>query len=101
MPEFCQYLNCHNLASMSFGGYCNEDHMRRGPEMNFLREIVHSHNEIKTIKEARDHKLTSSFHCFVESKIPQKRSGKDVPTSFSHCEECKALLRGSTAYQAK
>jgi hypothetical protein len=88
MPEFCQYLNCHNLASMSFGGFCNEDHMRRGPEMNFLREIVFSHKDIKTIKEARDHKLTSF-------------SGKDVPTSFSHCEECKALLRESTAYQAK
>lgn len=56
--------------------------------MNFLREIVFSHKDIKTIKEARDHKLTSF-------------SGKDVPTSFSHCEECKALLRESTAYQAK
>lgn len=47
--------------------------------MNFLREIVFSHKDIGTIKEAREHKLTS----------------------FSRCEECKALLRESTAYRAK
>lgn len=30
MPSFCEYRNCHNLASSTFLGYCNEQHMNRG-----------------------------------------------------------------------
>jgi hypothetical protein len=29
MPSFCEYRNCHNLASSTFMGYCNEYHMNR------------------------------------------------------------------------
>jgi len=89
MPEFCQYLNCHNLGSILYDGYCNQDHMQRGPEMKFLMEIVRTHKDISTIKEARAHKAFTSF------------SGKDVTTSFSHCEVCKELLHESGAYRAK
>jgi hypothetical protein len=65
MPELCNYLNCHNLASSNYQGYCNEEHMKRGPETEFLLMIIYSHKEISTLKEARIHKLTSSFHCEV------------------------------------
>ncbi len=72
MPEFCQYLNCQNLGSILYNGYCNENHMKRGPETEILMKVVQSHHGISTLKEARNHKLTSS----------------------SRCEVCKALLRG-------
>lgn len=75
MPTFCQYLNCQNLGSSTYGGY------RRGPESEFLLKIVETHKEISTLRDARIHlsALTSSFHC----------------------EECKELLRESGVYQAR
>jgi len=73
MPELCQYLNCHNLGSILYDGYCNQEHMKRGPEKEFLMKIIYSHKGIGTLKEARQHFVTL--------------------TSFSHCEECKALRR--------
>lgn len=79
MSEFCKYANCHNLGSNNYQGYCNEDHMKRAPERELLMKIIYSHKEIGTIKEARTHKFTSSFHC----------------------EVCKELLRVSNVYQAK
>ena len=97
MPEFCQYLNCHNLASTTYGGYCNENHMKRGPEIDFLFRIVQTHKGISTLKEARAHKedvTTSSFHCFPKSEILEKHAKEDVFTSSFHCEVCKELLRG-------
>jgi hypothetical protein len=30
MPSFCEYRNCHNLASSTYLGYCNQEHMDRG-----------------------------------------------------------------------
>jgi len=30
MPSFCEYRNCHNLASSTFMGFCTENHMTRG-----------------------------------------------------------------------
>lgn len=102
MPEFCQYLNCHNLGSILYDGYCNQDHMQRGPEIKFLMEIVRTHKDISTIKEARAHKaLTSSSRCFVKSEISQKHIEEDCFTSSSRCEECKELLHGSGVYRAK
>ena len=65
MPEFCKYLNCHNLASILYDGYCNQDHMQRGPEAEILMKIIYTHKGIGTIKEARIHKVTSSFRCEV------------------------------------
>jgi hypothetical protein len=96
MPEFCQYLNCHNLASSNYQGYCNEEHMKRAPETEFLLKIIHSHKEISTLREARVHKTnpTSSFHCFPKSEILEKHAKEDVFTSSFHCEVCKELLRG-------
>jgi hypothetical protein len=81
MSELCRSLNCHNLGSSNYQGYCNEDHQKRGPETDFLLKIISSHPGISTLKEARKHtskdgSLTSSFRC----------------------EVCKELLRGSNAY---
>lgn len=53
MPEFCKYANCHNLASWTYQGYCNEEHRKRGPERELLMTIVHKVDGIGTIKEAR------------------------------------------------
>ena len=81
MPTFCQYLNCQNLGSSTYDGYCTQDHQRRGPESKFLLKIVETHKDISTLKDARIHwsTLTSSFHC----------------------EVCKELLRESGVYQAR
>lgn len=32
MPSACAYRMCHNLASSTWGGYCNEAHYKRGME---------------------------------------------------------------------
>jgi hypothetical protein len=29
MPSFCEYKMCHNLASSTWSGYCNQDHYDR------------------------------------------------------------------------
>jgi len=29
MPSFCEYRNCHNLASSTYMGYCNQYHYER------------------------------------------------------------------------
>jgi hypothetical protein len=53
MPSFCEYLNCHNLASSSFGGYCNEYHMKRAEEIKPLQKIMEERPEIKSLAQAR------------------------------------------------
>lgn len=53
MPSTCEYLNCHNLGSSSFGGYCNEYHMKRAEEIRPLQKIMKENPEIKTLAEAR------------------------------------------------
>ena len=30
MPSFCEYRNCHNLASSTYFGYCTQQHLDRG-----------------------------------------------------------------------
>ncbi len=53
MPaEFCDYKNCHNLASSTFGGYCNQYHLDRATKdeapsgkrcvLNFTLQISNS-----------------------------------------------------------
>ena len=102
MSEFCKYLNCHNLGSILYDGYCNQEHMQKGPEVNILMKIIETHKGISTLKQAREHKAFTSFsHCFLESKIPEKHSKENVTTFSFHCEVCKELLRGLDVYQAK
>jgi hypothetical protein len=55
MPSLCTYLNCHNLASPSFGGYCNEEHMKRAEERRRLELLMEKKLELKTIAEARNY----------------------------------------------
>jgi hypothetical protein len=53
MPEFCKYGNCHNLASWTYQGYCNEDHLKRGSEHELLMKIIYETPGVATIKDAR------------------------------------------------
>ena len=53
MPSFCTYLNCHNLGSSSYLGYCNEYHMKRAKEIEPLMKIMEENKEIKSLAEAR------------------------------------------------
>ena len=38
MPSFCEYRNCQNLASSTYGGYCNEYHLNRAIEDDFIEK---------------------------------------------------------------
>lgn len=73
MLSLCKYRMCQNLGSSLYDGYCNEEHMKRGPEMDILMKIIYTHKGISTVKEARHHRNT-------------------YLTFSSHCEECKGLL---------
>ena len=85
MPEFCKYQNCHNLASILYDGYCNQDHMQRGPEVEFLMKIIYTHKGIRTLKEARQHKAALTLRV----------GSPEAALTFSfHCEVCKELHHG-------
>ena len=53
MVEFCRYASCHNLGSSTYQGYCNQDHLNKGPERELLMKIVERVPNVSTIKEAR------------------------------------------------
>ena len=44
MPSFCEYRNCHNLASSTYIGYCNQEHMDRGmkDDTNWSERVLKS-----------------------------------------------------------
>lgn len=105
MP-LCNYRMCHNLASSSYQGYCNKNHMERGlkderDESAFTIRVgslrVGSPETTLTLEAA----LTSSSRCFQESLIPGKHSEEGCFTSSSHYEVCKEPPRASAACPAK
>ncbi len=57
MPSFCEYRNCHNLGSSSFGGYCNAYHMERGFELE--RKEAQKKREEKKEEEKKQKESTS------------------------------------------
>ena len=44
MPSFCEYKMCHNLASSTWSGYCNQDHYERA-------QLQEAQEHIKLLKE--------------------------------------------------
>lgn len=57
MPSTCAYRMCHNLASSSWGGYCNEEHYKRGSK----DEINHEHETKHKEKQAVEEKIFESL----------------------------------------
>ena len=53
MPSFCKYGNCHNLGSSTYQGYCNAEHLKRGPEREMLQKVMENKG-FGTIREARE-----------------------------------------------
>lgn len=53
MPSFCEYKMCHNLASSSWSGYCNQDHYERAElervneHLRLLKEKIKKRQETK------------------------------------------------------
>ena len=45
MPSFCEYRNCHNLASSTWMGYCNEYHFQRA-------QLQEAKERVKQLEEA-------------------------------------------------
>lgn len=78
MPKLCLYLNCQNMGSSTYNGYCNENHMKKGPETEFLLKIISTHKDISTLKEARNHIFTSSFHCEVCKELHREKDAYPI-----------------------
>lgn len=57
MGKFCEYKMCHNLASSTWSGYCNEEHYKRGKK--------------EEEKERERGKPTSSSHCEACTSLPR------------------------------
>lgn len=64
MPSFCEYRNCHNLASSTYFGYCNQQHMDRG---------------MKDDPEGSTKLLTSGLFEVFEQRDTKKREPKPTP----------------------
>lgn len=45
MPSFCDYRNCHNLASSTWSGYCNQNHYERA-------QLEEAKERVKQLEEA-------------------------------------------------
>jgi hypothetical protein len=55
MPSLCAYKMCHNLASSTWSGYCNEDHYNRAMLLEANQHIVELEEKLKK-KERRGSK---------------------------------------------
>jgi hypothetical protein len=53
MPSFCEYRNCHNLASSTWSGYCNENHYNRA-QLDEAKEHLRLLKEKMKKKEEED-----------------------------------------------
>lgn len=79
MPEFCQYLNCHNLASSTFGGFCNEYHLKRSIEIAPLLKIIEEQPGISSLGEARKFLIASQ----TSHTLPKDSEVKVLPSKES------------------
>jgi hypothetical protein len=59
MPRFCDYKNCHNLASSTYRGYCNEYHFNRAMLEEKKEEIKRLEELVKTVKKEETHLISS------------------------------------------
>jgi uncharacterized protein (DUF1499 family) len=59
MPSFCNYMNCHNLASSTYHGYCDEYHMKRAKEIEPLMRVIEEVPGVKSIGEARKYLIST------------------------------------------
>jgi hypothetical protein len=59
MPSFCNYMNCHNLASSSYQGYCNQNHFERATERKVLLHVLKENPQLSTMKEAKEYILST------------------------------------------
>lgn len=82
MPQLCEYLNCHNLGSSTYQGYCNQNHLERSKELEPLFKIIKENKEISTLGQARLF-LTSSQKSKAELpfQAPPKRESVSTPQS--------------------
>jgi 5-bromo-4-chloroindolyl phosphate hydrolysis protein len=51
MPSFCEYKNCHNLASSTWNGYCNEYHFLRAQLEDAKERVRQLEEKIKKLQE--------------------------------------------------
>lgn len=75
MPSLCEYRMCHNLASSSYQGYCNEDHLKKGNQHKYFLKILKENPHLSTTRDVKN---------FLK---------EDFITSFSHYGEYTVLPR--------
>ena len=51
MPSFCNYRNCHNLASSTWSGYCNQNHYDRAMLLEAKEEVQRLEEQLKKKEE--------------------------------------------------
>jgi len=68
MPSFCGYRNCHNLASSTYSGYCNQYHYDRA-------RILELKEQIKSIEKREEIPSTS---CVKDSALKSAPSQKSL-----------------------
>ena len=64
MPHLCEYKMCHNLASSTWSGYCNQNHYERA----MLEEAKERVQQLEQTVKKRDTQEQEKKQVSVEDK---------------------------------
>jgi hypothetical protein len=53
MPSFCEYKMCHNLASSTWSGYCNQNHYERAQLEEAKERVKQLEEKLKAQQERK------------------------------------------------
>lgn len=56
MPSFCEYRNCHNLASSTWSGYCNEVHFLRAQRLEYVGKLAENNARLMKLLSQQETK---------------------------------------------
>lgn len=88
MPSFCDYKNCHNLASSTYQGYCNAEHLNRALQMEPRTDFQKFKEEYGFLVEKTDcwDSLKTAFHVF--NVIGHHEFMKQIRDNMEYVEFC-------------
>lgn len=77
MPSFCNYRNCHNLASSTYAGYCNQYHYDRAQILELKERIkaIEKKEETHSVSYGKEPVLKSA--CVLKPQTQDSLQGQN------------------------